>query len=309
MAVWSEQTGVGMDEFSSEPRSDLLRAAFDPEAFRDLGHRVVDLLADRLHSNLAGEGRVRLSASPDEEFAYWAGIMNEAGGDELELLDRFVARSIQLHHPGYVGHQVCAPAPGAAVAGLVAELLNNGMAVYEMGPAATALERWVVEQTGKLVGFKDPSGFLTSGGTLAMLTALLAARSRSHLQSGGDVHSPGRFAVLASTEAHYCASRAAQVMGWGEDGIVRIPVDRLYKMRVDLLENAFERALSSGRSLSPWWEVPAARQQAPMTIFMRLPIFVKSTHSGFMSTVPMGERRHFVRSFGTDLPGQSVRIR
>jgi L-2,4-diaminobutyrate decarboxylase len=236
-----------MDEFSSEPRSDLLRAAFDPEAFRDLGHRVVDLLADRLHSNLAGEGRVRLSTSPDEEFAYWAGIMNEAGGDEFELLDRFVARSIQLHHPGYVGHQVGAPAPGAAVAGLVAELLNNGMAVYEMGPAATALERWVVEQTGKLVGFKDPSGFLTSGGTLAMLTALLAARSRSHLQSGGDGNGPGRFAVLASAEAHYCASRAAQVMGWGEDGIVRIPVDRLYKMRVDLLENAFQRALSSGR--------------------------------------------------------------
>jgi L-2,4-diaminobutyrate decarboxylase len=190
---------------------------------------------------------VRLNVSPDEEFAYWKRIMEEAGGDEFEFLDQFVARSIQLHHPGYVGHQVCAPVPGAAVAGFVAELLNNGMAVYEMGPAATALERWVVEQTGKLIGFLEPSGFLTSGGTLAMLTGLLAARSRFLSQSGRGDDGAGRFAVLASEEAHYCASRAAQVMGWGEGGIVRIPVDLFYKMRVDLLENAFQHSLNSGR--------------------------------------------------------------
>ena len=39
-----------------------------------------------------------------------------------------------------MGHQVCAPAPTVALAGLAAELLNNGMAVYEMGPAATTLD-------------------------------------------------------------------------------------------------------------------------------------------------------------------------
>jgi L-2,4-diaminobutyrate decarboxylase len=236
-----------MGEPDPELRADPLRTAFDPDSFRDFGHRVVDLLADRLRSSLAGEGAVLLNASPAEEFAYWNAMMDEAGGDEFEFLDRFVARSIQLHHPGYVGHQVCAPAPGAAVAGFVAELLNNGMAVYEMGPAATALERWVVEQTGRLIGFSEPSGFLTSGGTLAMLTGLLAARSRFLSQSAGGDDVAGRFAVLASAEAHYCASRAAQVMGWGEGGIVRVPVDHLYKMRVDLLEDALEHSLSSGR--------------------------------------------------------------
>ena len=235
-----------MDKGQSAGHDEALRAAFDPDLFRELGHRVVDLLADRLRASLTGEGQVRLDSSPEEEFCYWKDVMARAGGDEVDFLERFVARSIQLHHPGYVGHQVCAPLPGAAVAGFVGELLNNGMAVYEMGPAATALERWVVEQTGKLIGFSEPSGFLTSGGTLAMLTALLAARSGALVRSGngGEGH---RFAVLASSEAHYCASRAAQVMGWGDGGTVRVPVDSRFKMRVDLLEDAFQRALDDGR--------------------------------------------------------------
>jgi len=83
------------------------------------------------------------------------------------FLGEFAARSIKLHHPHYMGHQVCAPLPTAALAGLAAELLNNGMAVYEMGQAATALERWIVRQACDALGLTPGDGFLTSGGTLA----------------------------------------------------------------------------------------------------------------------------------------------
>lgn len=225
--------------------SDPLNTAFDPQRFRELGHRTVDLLAARLQRSLAGEGVVRESVSPEQEFRFWEELIGQGGGDEFEFLEHFAHRSIQLHHPGYVGHQVCAPAPGAAVAGFVGELLNNGMAVYEMGPAATALERWVIEQTGKVLGFKEPAGFLTSGGTLAMLTALLAARTSAFARHG--VEEGHRFAVIASAEAHYCASRAAHVMGWGEKGVAHVPVDSRFKMRVDLLEETYVRSLAAGR--------------------------------------------------------------
>ncbi len=234
-----------MDAVRESNVSNCLNTAFDPERFRELGHRVVDLLAERLQRSFAGEGAVRESVSPEDEFRFWEEVMAQGGGDEVEFLEKFVQRSIQLHHPGYVGHQVCAPAPGAAVAGFVGELLNNGMAVYEMGPAATALERWVIEQTGRLFGFEEPAGFLTSGGTLAMLTALLAARSQATSKHGAEEEH--RFAVITSAEAHYCASRAAHVMGWGEQGVVNVRVDSRFKMRVDLLEEAYERATAAGR--------------------------------------------------------------
>jgi L-2,4-diaminobutyrate decarboxylase len=224
--------------------SDSLEAAFDPDRFRALGHRVVDFLAEVLHENLTGEGKVRRDVSPEVEFRFWEDLMAKGGGDELDFLQQFARRSIQLHHPRYVGHQVCAPAPGAAVAGFVGELLNNGMAVYEMGPAATALERWVIEQTGNVLGLIKPGGFLTSGGTLAMLTALLAARTIAIGKHGADA--VRRFSVIVSEQSHYCAARAAQVMGWGAKGVVQVPVDSRFKMRVDLLEKAYEQNLLAG---------------------------------------------------------------
>ena len=225
-----------------------LATAFDPEIFRAQGHRIVDALADRLAASLAGEGPVCSTVAPVDELAHWESRMNSEPQDVAEFVAEFAARSIQLHHPQYMGHQVCAPAPAAALAGLAAELLNNGMAVYEMGPAATALERWIVRRTATALGFADGDGFLTSGGTLAMLTALLGARAR---QLGEDVLEKGtepRWAVMASEEAHYCVSRAAQVMGWGSDGFVSVPTDERFKMRVDLLDARFEDAVRRGRT-------------------------------------------------------------
>lgn len=225
-----------------------LDAAFDPEAFRILGRQVVDLLADRLSSSLRGEGRVRPATGPEAEYQHWKTLMESGTGAAFPFLEEFVARAIYLHHPRYVGHQVCPPAPTAALAGLVAELLNNGMAVYEMGPSATALERWIIEQTAHKIGFEKGAGFLTSGGTLAMLTALLGARARKLGSDSVRAGTEPRWAVITSEEAHYCAGRAVHVMGWGSDGLLRIPVDSRFRIRTDLLDQAHEDAVARGRT-------------------------------------------------------------
>lgn len=224
-----------------------LRSAFDAENFRAQGHQLIDALADRLIREQAATGDVCSTVTPADEFAHWQTRMNDEPQSVAEFLEEFAARSIQLHHPHFMGHQVCGPAPAAALAGLAAEFLNNGMAVYEMGPAATALERWIIQQTTAKLGFADGDGFLTSGGTLAMLSALLGARAR---QIGEEVFSRGtepQWAVLVSEEAHYCVSRAVQVMGWGSDGIVAVPTDSAFKMRTDQLDAAYEEALRRGR--------------------------------------------------------------
>lgn len=223
-----------------------LATAYDPEHFRTQGHRLIDDLANRLAATLSGQGNVGSTVAPNDEFAHWTERMNEPPEEVASFLAEFAARSIQLHHPQYMGHQVCAPVPAAALAGLAAELLNNGMAVYEMGPAATALERWIIQRTSALLGSPEGDGFLTSGGTLATLTALLGARSR---QLGDSVLEQGtepKWAIMTSEESHYCVSRAVQVMGWGKESVVLIPTNDAFKVRTELLEECYQQSVAKG---------------------------------------------------------------
>jgi L-2,4-diaminobutyrate decarboxylase len=117
-----------------------------------------------------------------------------------------------------------------------------------MGAAGAVLEREVVRWMLGKVGF-DPDvggGVLTNGGSLANLTALLAARARvapDAWQSGVQ----GDLAVLAPPSVHYSIRRAAAILGLGEDGIVELEVDELERIRPERLDDALLRCKAAGR--------------------------------------------------------------
>ena len=155
-----------------------LRRAFDPGLLRSEGHRLVDLLADHLARSISrgDELPVLPAARPAQALAAWPGEFPEEPGYERldELFARVIAGSNHLHHPHYVGHQVTAPLPVAALADFMAALLNNSMAVFEMGPVSTAMERRVLRFFAESLGMDERAdGVLTSGGSIGNLTALL----------------------------------------------------------------------------------------------------------------------------------------
>jgi L-2,4-diaminobutyrate decarboxylase len=60
-------------------------------------------------------------------------------------LQQVLENTTRLHHPAEIAHQVGAPDVPAAVADLLHGVVNSPMSIYEMGPAAHAMERVVVE--------------------------------------------------------------------------------------------------------------------------------------------------------------------
>ena len=174
------------------------------------------------------------------------------GGLDVESfgpwLERYLADSTRLHHPGELAHQVGVPDVGSALADVVHGVANQPMSIYEMGAAAAAVERavldWMVEQVGW--DAESAGGVLTHGGSLANLTALLAARAKAAPAAwAGGV--PGDLAILAPPSAHYSIGRAAGILGLGSDAIVPLEVDELERVRVDRLEHALDRAREAGR--------------------------------------------------------------
>ena len=115
-----------------------------------------------------------------------------------------------------------------------------------MGMASNALEKIVTDFVAQHIGYdKNACGILTSGGTLANLTALLAAR---RIKASNDVWNEGhkeKLAIMVSEEAHYCIDRAARIMGLGSSGIIKIPVDDNFRIKTDVLEEYLQKAKSN----------------------------------------------------------------
>ncbi len=228
------------------PITDLLEHAYDPSDFRKIGHQVINLLADHLEKVLSTADHPVIPYNPPQnELTYWQKDLTSGSG-VMETFENILNHSIHVHHPRYMGHQVAVPALAGSLAGLMSDLLSNGTGVYEMGMASNAIERVVTDLVARKIGYSsDASGLLTSGGSLANLTALLAARSAKV----PDVWETGhheRLAVMVSEEAHYCIDRSARILGLGNDGIIKVPVDERFRIRTDLLDERLQQARNAG---------------------------------------------------------------
>lgn len=224
----------------------LLKAAYSPEDFRKRGHQLIDQLANHLESQINDSSTPTLAWHiPEDERSYWLKFLNK--GDESELFAQILKRTTSVHNPKCIGHQVTPTVPITALTAMMSGLLNNGMAVYEMGMAPSAMERIVTDLVCKKIGYDSESrGFLTSGGTLANLTALLSARKA---KVKNDIWNEGHdqaLGIMVSEEAHYCVDRAAKIMGLGEKGIIKIPVTSDFKMNTSLLESEWRKAKAKG---------------------------------------------------------------
>jgi len=224
---------------------------FDPEEFRKEGHKLVDILSDYLNEALSGKEMAVLPWNEPEKLAEIFSF--ESGGGETEPLDDFLGRVISfsnhLHHPHYIGHQVTSPLPVTVLAQFCSILLNNGAAIYEMGPVNMAMEKNVINRIGEIIGYSTKfDGIFTHGGTAGNLTAMLAARQVKtdyNIWENGvqDYSKPG---FIISDQAHYSIGRNVKIMGLGNESIIKLPVDAHFRMRTDMLEEAKARAEKKG---------------------------------------------------------------
>ena len=224
----------------------LLKTAYSSGNFRKRGHELIDQLADHLEASLNERSNKVIQWNlPEDEYTYWKEFLGK--GDASQLFPEIVKHTIHVHNPKYIGHQVCPPAPLASLSALISALLNNGMAVYEMGMAPSAIERVITEFICTKIGYDVNSrGFLTSGGTLANLTALLSARKAKVEHDVWNKGSNDDLGIMVCEEAHYCVDRAAKIMGLGEKGIIKLPATSGFSMDTSQLERYYQKARAEG---------------------------------------------------------------
>ena len=176
-----------------------------------------------------------------------------APGEVIKWFEKEVLPFCQHHfHRLVAGHMIGTPLPMAVAADVAANLLNQGMGIWEVAPGPVALTQQLVRYFLDKSGFgPGADGILTTGGTEANLTALLAARSRLYGPEARERGIPQgeRPVVLASELSHYSIARSAGVIGIGRRNVLRVPADELFRMNVKELERMADGLQREGRRI------------------------------------------------------------
>ena len=167
-----------------------------------------------------------------------------------ELGADIIANSTQIAHPRFLAYVLASSTGVAPFAEAAAAALNQNCNLWTLSPAANAIEQKVISWFSELFAIQGGGGIITSGGSMANLSALVAARdsrepvvSRSEgLQGGG-----APIVLYTSEEAHNSIDKAAALVGLGLNNVVRIPTDDRFRIRLDLLREAVAADRSAGR--------------------------------------------------------------
>ncbi|MGH4035384.1 pyridoxal phosphate-dependent decarboxylase family protein [Actinomycetota bacterium Odt1-20B] len=238
-------------------QSGLLVEAFDAQLFRENAETVLSRLEKHV-ADLSIRG-LELTDPARLRRAARALMTTErdrpAPFDEERLaaiVDLYIKTGIQVHSPGYMGRQFSGVVPLAGVIDFVSSVVNQPSSFYEAGQLPNVVERIMADELNRFIGW-DPGTFAmitTSGGSLANLTALLAARNRAFpgvwARGGSAMEGPARPAVAVGADVHYSVARAAGILGIGEDRIVRLPLDEARRIDVARARPALDAAERQG---------------------------------------------------------------
>lgn len=234
----------------AEPQPRDAALAMAPARFRELGHALVDRIAAMMAS--LPERPVTHGETPAELRALLGGgPLPSSGADPAALLDAATGllfeHSLLSSHPRFHGYIAASPAPIGVLAELLAAALNANVALWQAAPLASEIEAQTVRWLAELVGYPAGcGGLLVSGGNLANLVALLAAR-RARLPSvreWGLQHA--RLAVYASTQTHAWLNKAVDLAGLGLQAVRWIPTDAEQRLDVAALAARIEADLAAG---------------------------------------------------------------
>jgi glutamate/tyrosine decarboxylase-like PLP-dependent enzyme len=159
-------------------------------------------------------------------------------------------------NPASGGHLAYVPGGGiyhSALADYIAAVTNKYAGIFFTGPGPVRMENLLLRWVAQLVGYPDTAaGNIASGGSIANLTAIAAARE-AHGLKGADY---SRVVVYLTSQAHHCLEKAVRIAGMGEAVVRQVAIDDRFRMQPDALASAIAADRAAG--LRPWLVIASA---------------------------------------------------
>ena len=163
----------------------------------------------------------------------------------IRLLDRAASASLTAPGPGYLAYIPGGGIYAAALADFVSDALNRYTGMTAPAPAFGRLEQDVLAWLCAAFGYGPESrGLLTAGGSLANLSAVIAAR---HARFGDSGRYDGAL-VYTSSQAHHSVAKAVRMAGIPAANLRVLPTDSAYRLLPEELAGAVARDRREGKT-------------------------------------------------------------
>jgi glutamate/tyrosine decarboxylase-like PLP-dependent enzyme len=177
----------------------------------------------------------------------------DEGRDAASVLDYVGAciekPGIATTSPRFMGYIPGGGLFHSALGDFLAAASNKYSGFAPAAPGAVRIENACTQWLASVIGYPaGSSGTLTSGGSMANLTAIVAAREAADPDGGG--------AVYLTRFAHHCIDKALNIAGRARSPRRVIATDANYRMSADALEQALEEDRRNG--VRPWLVVASA---------------------------------------------------
>lgn len=250
--------GDSLDDFDNEANPEKLKHdVFDPLLFRENAQLAISILESYLtDTSIRGLALIQpadlLQKAKGLMIGEYEGIAPLDKGKLAAIIDLYIKTGIQVHSVGYMGHQFSGAIPLAGVFDLISSIVNQPSSFYEAGQLPNVVERIMADEFNRFIGW-EPESFAmvtTSGGSLANLTAILAARNDRFPQFWSEgisaLEGTIRPAIAVGEDVHYSVARAAGILGIGEEHIVRLPLNQNRQICIEMVRPVVESAESRG---------------------------------------------------------------
>lgn len=143
-------------------------------------------------------------------------------------------------HFGYIPGGALYP---SALGDFLAAISNKYASNYFASPGSVRLENQLIQWIIDIMGYPGTAaGNLTSGGSVAHLIAITAAREALQLKAR-DFH---KSVVYVSAQTHHSVLKALTIAGMREAEVRYIPVDTAYRMQTDQLSEIIDKDRNKG---------------------------------------------------------------
>lgn len=221
----------------------------EKEQFRQLGHQLIDWVADYLEgieqfpvvpSVSPGDIKSSLPASPPQEAEDWANILR----DFHQLI---FPGMTHWQHPGWFAYF---PANNSHPS-ILAEILTAGLGAqcmsWQTSPAATELEEVVMDWLRQMIGLPEGmAGVIQDTASTSTLCALIAARERASNFRVNRMGFERRMTVYTSDQAHSSVEKGVKIAGYGQENLRYIPTDDKFAMIPEALEEKIREDIKKG---------------------------------------------------------------